>query len=51
MDIYKVGRRSKTDIAVAYIRGLANQEIVDEVKRRIEQIDIDAIQESGYVNS
>jgi len=49
VDIYKVGRRSKTDIAVAYIRGLANQELVDEVKRRIEQIDIDMIQETGYI--
>jgi spore germination protein len=46
---YKVGRRSKKDLVVTYIKGLTNQGLVDEVKRRIERIDIDDVQESGYV--
>ncbi|WP_134699395.1 spore germination protein [Ammoniphilus sp. YIM 78166] len=46
---YKVGRRSKKDLSVIYIRGLTNEELVDEVKRRVERIDIDDVPESGYV--
>lgn len=46
---YKVGRRSQTDILVLYIKGLANPELVDEVNRRIERIDIDDVLESGYI--
>lgn len=46
---YNVGRRSKKDLVVIYIKGLTNQDLVDEVKRRIERIDIDDVPESGYV--
>lgn len=46
---YKVGRRSQTDLIVLYIKGLTNPELVDEVKSRIEQIDIDDVLESGYI--
>ena len=32
LDIHTVGKRTKTDIVVAYIRGIANPKIIDEVK-------------------
>ncbi|MNH96116.1 Spore germination protein B1 [compost metagenome] len=44
-----VGQRSNTDIAVIYLNGVANQKIVDEVIRRIDDIQIDAALESGYI--
>ncbi|TMV48137.1 spore germination protein [Paenibacillus mesophilus] len=44
-----VGKETNTDIAVAYIDGLADPELVKEVVRRIEAIRIDGILESGYV--
>jgi len=46
---FQLGRRSKTDIAVAYIEGIANPEVVDEVQRRLKKIDIDGIIESSYI--
>lgn len=46
---YKLGRRSQTDVLVLYMKGLTNPDLLDEVKRRIEQINIDDILESGYV--
>ncbi|MDR7001882.1 spore germination protein [Neobacillus niacini] len=46
---YKIGRRSQTNLALIYIKGLTNQDLVEEVKRRIEQIDIDNVPESGYI--
>ncbi|MFD1413375.1 spore germination protein [Oceanobacillus jeddahense] len=46
---YKVGRRSKKDLIVSYMDGIANPDMVDEVKRRLATIDIDDAPESGYV--
>lgn len=45
----KLGRRTRTDLAVAYIRGIANQDIVKEVLRRIGEIDVDQIIAAGTV--
>ncbi|PAB56353.1 spore germination protein [Anaeromicrobium sediminis] len=45
----QIGRRTKTDVAVAYIKGVANDNTVKEVRRRLDQIDIDGILESGYI--
>lgn len=47
----QVGRRSKTDIAIMYIEDIASDEILNEVIRRIEKIDIDAIGESALLES
>lgn len=44
---FKVGRRSKTDVAAFYIEDIANEGVVSLVQKRIEAIDIDAIGESG----
>ena len=45
----KVGRRSLTDISIMYLEDVADPKLVDEVKRRIDGIDIDAVLESGYI--
>ena len=45
----KIGRRTKTDILIVYINGLADMKIVEEVKERLKGIDIDGILESGYI--
>ncbi|AMA72991.1 spore gernimation protein GerA [Aneurinibacillus sp. XH2] len=49
MVVYKVGQRAKKDLAIVYIKGIANEELVAEVKRRVERINIDDVPESGYV--
>lgn len=46
---YEIGYLSRTKVAMAYIKGLASEELIEEVKSRIENIDIDAVQESGYI--
>lgn len=45
----KLGTETNTDICVAYIRGLADPQVVAEVKRRIGAIKSDSILESGYI--
>ena len=46
----KAGRRSKTFIAVCYLEGTANEEVVRGVEKRIECIDIDVIPDSSYLS-
>ncbi|MCL2678283.1 MAG: spore germination protein [Clostridiales bacterium] len=50
-DPMQVGRYSVTDVCVVYLEGVARQEIVDEVKRRLSRIDIDGALESGYLEA
>ncbi len=44
-----IGHSSKTDIAIVYVRGVAEDRLVQEVKQRLSAIRIDAIQGSGYI--
>ncbi len=44
-----VGQRTHTDVNVMYVEGLADPNVVDEIIRRIREIDIDAVLESGYI--
>lgn len=46
---FVLGKQTHTDICIAYIKGIANNKIVDEVRRRLNRIDIDSVLESGYV--
>ncbi len=47
VEIYQIGRRSKTGVSLMYIKDIANSDLVDEVKRRLKDIDIDAIPDSA----
>ncbi|KAB2333742.1 spore germination protein [Bacillus mesophilum] len=42
-EMLKVGERSKTDVAIGYIKDVADQELVDIIRKEIEAIDIDGI--------
>lgn len=44
-----VGKQTRTDVCVAYIQGIANEKVIQEVRDRINRIDSDAILESGYI--
>ena len=42
-----IGVRSRTDYAIMYIKGIAKEELVENVKNRLNEYDIDAIFDSG----
>ncbi|HWI51149.1 MAG TPA: spore germination protein, partial [Symbiobacteriaceae bacterium] len=44
-----LGRRTKTDVALVYMKDLANQGLVEEIKARLQGIDVDSVIGSGYV--
>jgi spore germination protein KA len=49
LDTMKIGKVTQTDVAIMYIKGIANEEIVQEVRKRLNRINIDSILESGYI--
>ncbi len=46
-EFFEVGKRTKTRVAVIYCADIANDNVVCEVKKRIKEIDIDGIEDSG----
>jgi spore germination protein KA len=48
-DSMNIGQSTKTDVSVAYIKGIAKNSLVEEVKQRLERIDTDAILDVGYI--
>lgn len=49
MESKVIGKRSKTNVAIMYIKGVADEGVVKEVNSRLDQIDIDGILESSYI--
>ncbi|HLN64398.1 MAG TPA: spore germination protein [Symbiobacteriaceae bacterium] len=49
IQLLRVGRRTNTDVAICFIEDVANPKIVQEIRTRIEGIDIDGVLESGYL--
>ena len=49
LETMSIGVRSKTDINIAYITGTVKKGLVDEEKKRLNNIKIDGILESGYI--
>lgn len=45
----QIGERTRTNVIIAYIKGIANEELLKEVKDRLDKIETDAILESGYI--
>ncbi|SDK86271.1 spore germination protein [Natronincola ferrireducens] len=46
---YRVGTRSQTDIAVMYMEDIVNKEVLKELDKRLNNVDIDAILDSGQL--
>jgi len=44
-----LGQRTRTPVAIGYIRSLANEELLAELRRRLGRIEIDSVLDSQYV--
>ena len=49
LESMKIGKVSSTDIGIMYIKGIANEKIVEEIRTRLKRIDMDAMGGSGYI--
>ncbi|MFC0560363.1 spore germination protein [Halalkalibacter alkalisediminis] len=45
----QLGRRSKTDFAIVYLKGITNQDLVEEVRYRLSCLDMDITMETGVI--
>jgi hypothetical protein len=46
---FSIGTRTKTDIALIYLKDVANPEYVNKLKKRLSDIQVDGVLESGLV--
>jgi spore germination protein KA len=49
LETMKIGTVSQTDIGIMYIKGIANEKIIAEIKERLKRINMDSILDSGYI--
>ena len=49
LESMKIGQRTKTSVCIAYLKGIANPLLIEEIKRRLNDIKTDSILESGYI--
>ena len=45
----RIGGKSKTEVAVCYLKGVASSSLVKKVQNRLQSITIDTVLESGYI--
>lgn len=50
MKYLQFGKKTKTQVCISYLEGIAKPEILDELNRRLERIDIDGILDANYIN-
>ncbi len=48
-EVVTVGRKTRTKVCLAYLKGVCRESIVCELRKRLERIDTDAILDSGYI--
>lgn len=49
LETMKIGKRTKTNVCIAYLKGVVNPRLIEEIRRRLKRINTDAILESGYI--
>lgn len=49
VNIYTLGRQTKTKVAMLFVEGIVNPNVLDEIRTRLSTMDIDQILDSGVV--
>lgn len=44
-----LGEQTKTSVVLTYIEGIVHQQLIEDVKKKLHQIKIDAVLETGYI--
>lgn len=46
-----IGRQTKTQVCLTYVKGISNEKVIAEVRARLARVDTDAILETGYIEA
>ncbi|MCK4257620.1 MAG: spore germination protein [Halanaerobiales bacterium] len=49
LKMVQLGKKTNTDVAIMYIQGIAKDELVQEVEKRLKTVNLDGVFESGYI--
>jgi len=49
LEMMQIGRTTQTQVAMMYLKGVAQDDVIEEIRRRLNRIDTDSILESGYI--
>lgn len=49
IEAMRIGNVSQTNVTIMYLKGIVSDELVQEVRQRLTDIEIDAVLESGYL--
>jgi len=49
LETRSIGKVTKTTVAIMYLSNVANEKLVEEVRQRLDKIDIDGVLEGGYI--
>lgn len=50
-EAYTVGELTQTEVVIAYVDGIADDNVVEEVRKRVTGIQTDGVLESGYIEA
>lgn len=50
VEMMRIGRRTDTYVFICYLASLTDEKILNELKRRLEKIDIDGVLDTNYIN-
>lgn len=46
----KLGRRTRTGVVIAYLKGVVNEKLVEEVRARLKRVNLDMVLDANYLN-
>lgn len=49
LETRQIGKETQTDVAIMYLNGIVDEKLVEEVRQRLDRIQVDSILESGYI--
>lgn len=49
MESFHIGKLTQTEVVLAYIEGIVSASMLDEIRSRVQQIDLQGVLESGYI--
>ena len=49
LEMLQLGEQTRTDVCICYIKGIANEAIIEEVRERLKKIKTDAILDTGII--